>query len=251
MEQEPIDTYNYGDFTEANYRRLLTLARSKYRFSTYENLPGEPHVLWRHDIDFSVQRALALARIENELGVQATYFFDLHCDFYNLFERAIYDAARSIMALGHEIGLHFDAEFYSSGQALEMKLDFEKRVLGELFDRPIKVFSWHNPQGVPEDLLARDSIAGMVNVYGPFWRNNYKYCSDSNGYWRHERLENILKTEPKNNLHILTHPGWWTPEPLSPFERVKRCITGRSAAVLKEYSRSLRSLQRPNVGAEQ
>ena len=55
--------YYFDDFTEDNYRQLIKLAKSNYNFIKYEdyNKKGK-NLLWRHDIDFSVHRALKLAR---------------------------------------------------------------------------------------------------------------------------------------------------------------------------------------------
>ena len=63
------------DFTENHYSKLIKIAKSKYKFISYLNIPwGEKFILWRHDLDHSLNRALALAKIESEEGVFATYF---------------------------------------------------------------------------------------------------------------------------------------------------------------------------------
>ena len=68
------------DFTETEYDRLVRLALQHYRFASFvderDASPGT--VLWRHDLDFSVHRALALARIEAEAGAHATYILNQH-----------------------------------------------------------------------------------------------------------------------------------------------------------------------------
>ncbi len=48
---------------------------------------GKRYLILRHDVDFSVDRALELAKIENNYGISSTYFFLLHSDFYNIFEK--------------------------------------------------------------------------------------------------------------------------------------------------------------------
>jgi hypothetical protein len=49
------------EFTEAAYRRILQAAKGHYRFERFGTSSAEPHVLWRHDIDISVHRALRIA----------------------------------------------------------------------------------------------------------------------------------------------------------------------------------------------
>lgn len=44
----------FGDFTETNYRELLRLALTRYRFARFGDSGTDRHVLWRHDIDVSV-----------------------------------------------------------------------------------------------------------------------------------------------------------------------------------------------------
>ena len=75
-----------ADFTEARYTEIVRDAKSFYRFKTFDEPCEQPHVLWCHDIDYSVHRAMRLAEIEAEEGVTATYFFLLHSPFYNLLE---------------------------------------------------------------------------------------------------------------------------------------------------------------------
>jgi len=60
------------DFTECHYRQLLGLAKETYRFARYDAIDWEARfILWRHDLDFSLNRAAALARIEAEEGIRA------------------------------------------------------------------------------------------------------------------------------------------------------------------------------------
>ena len=78
--------YRFDDFTEKGYREALALARVHWAFESFGTERREPHALWRHDIDVSPNRALRLAQIEHEGGLKATYFFLLHCEFYNCME---------------------------------------------------------------------------------------------------------------------------------------------------------------------
>lgn len=75
------------------------------------------------------------------------------------------------------------------------------------------------------------------------------YVSDSNGYWRYQRLSDVLENSENEKLHILTHPEWWTPEIMPPRERISRCIEGRSAKQHAIYDEALRKAGRLNVGS--
>ena len=54
-----------------------------------------------------------MAKIENELGISTTYFFQVHSEFYNILERYSSDILLEIKTLGHHIGLHFDSHYYN------------------------------------------------------------------------------------------------------------------------------------------
>ena len=106
-----------ADFTEESFRKLLhSLEQHGYRFARYGEAAGDRHVLWRHDVDFSLHRAARLAEIEAEEGVLGTYFLNPRSSFYNLLEPKIVALTRRISSLGHEIGLHFDAEAFGITQ---------------------------------------------------------------------------------------------------------------------------------------
>ena len=52
-----VDTKN--DLTLNQYKKILILAKQNFSFVTYANIPVDTKfVLWRHDLDFSSNRAL-------------------------------------------------------------------------------------------------------------------------------------------------------------------------------------------------
>jgi hypothetical protein len=232
-----------SQFTECAYRELVRLAQERYAFVSFTDFEtaGPGSILWRHDLDFSVHRAVAIARIEAEEGARATYFVQLHSPFYNALEAEITAGIREILALGHELALHFDPHFYERG-AGEPELARERGLLEELFETQVLAFSLHNPtvNGWRND---RDLVAGMVNAYGPFLSANFGYASDSHGYWRDEPLADVLASGEHERLQVLTHPEWWVPEQLSPRERVARAIDGRAARQHDRYEQVIARLQ--------
>jgi peptidoglycan/xylan/chitin deacetylase (PgdA/CDA1 family) len=231
------ERFHFADFTRANYRRLVRLAREKYPVRTFSSFDrNERFILWRHDVDFSMHAALRLARIEAEEGVKATYFINIHSEFYNAFERDVSDRVRDIIALGHELGVHFDATYYDvkSEAALDDLIAREARMLADTFGRPPAAVAFHNPTifGLECDAW---SYGGLVNTYARYFRTEVGYCSDSNGYWRHRRLEDVLNAASDPRLQVLTHDGWWQDEPMAPLARVERCIAGRAEKTRELY----------------
>lgn len=241
------------DFTEEHYRELLRLAKRSYRLASFtDDLPDdkteERRILWRHDVDFSPHRARRLAQIEAEEGVRATYFVLLHSEFYNALEREVVRIFSDIAALGHAIGLHFDAQFHGEGGEFEVLLQMERRLLETTLAVPIDAFSWHNPsQGNWIESADAASIGGMVNAYSSAIRSRFSYVSDSHGVWRFRRLHDVLAGASEPHLHVLTHPEWWMPDAMPPRARITRAIKGRAARNERLYDEALAATGRPNV----
>jgi hypothetical protein len=239
--------WHFEDFTEASYREILAGANARYAFEPFGTKAAGPHVLWRHDVDYSLHRAVVLARLEAELGARATYFLSLHSDLYNVLEPAVYGRAREIAALGHWIGLHFDPGFYADGSRDEWAA-WEGRVLAEALEVPVRAVSLHNPSVSGSVDLDAEELGGMLHAGARSVRKRYAYVSDSNGYWRFERLPEVLAAGAHDRLHVLTHPEWWQEKPMSPRERILRCIEGRSRASEATYDALLSDNRRVNVG---
>jgi hypothetical protein len=244
---------NYAEFTEVAYERLVRLAIARgYRFAAFGEMAEDRHVLWRHDIDVSVHRAERLAEIEHGLGVQATYFVAPHCRFYNWMETEILRRLQRIRGHGHAIGLHFDCAAYPeerwTSECLAAHLGRERSLLETVLECPIEAFSFHDPEAGGLLCFDEDWIAGMVNAYGRRMREDYAYGSDSNGYWRHRPLPELIASGERERLHILTHPEWWPAEPMAPRERIERCVMGRARSVMRAYDEALHRHGRRNIG---
>ncbi len=238
-----------GGFTEGAYARYVTAARERFDFEPFGTDHAGSHVLWRHDVDISVHRALALARLEADAGARSTWFLLLHSDFYNLLEDAVASRAREILSLGHWLGLHFDIAAHPdirSAEDLEIRIDDERRLLEGWLGYPVTAVSLHNPDVRAAPGMRADRLAGLPNAFGEGLERHYTYVSDSNGYWRYRALPEVLSTE-RGPLHVLTHPEWWPPEPLSPRARVERAVAGRARATLAAYDSLLARHGRVNL----
>lgn len=241
MDTNKAERYYYKDFTEEMYRNIIKLAHERGNFCSYSDIWGEENhgIIWRHDIDVSAHRALWMAQAEAEEGVHATYFVLIDSPFYNMMERDVYRKIIAIGDLGHEIGIHLDCNSLPkdiSEDYLIEKLNFLKRIFEDVFQREMKTFAFHVPNENIMNKFYKDSYAGLNNAYSAKIREKISYCSDSEGYWRFSRLEEFLQKESKYPICVLTHPVWWTPEVLSPAERVRRAILGRSQNEIEIYN---------------
>lgn len=175
-------------FDLTHYGELLAAAKSGgYRFAFFDREPAAGDLLLRHDVDLSLDAALALAELEAEAGAQATYFLMTRSVFYNLASHEGERALARLRELGHRVGLH----------AVYPKLDLDER-----FDR---VVAWHNPD--PD--FMREPLDGAVNVMQHPYFDPDHYRSDSNQHWRSGCPHAELAAGSFEWLQLLTHPEIW------------------------------------------
>jgi len=131
------------DFTFTAYRRYLEVVKSSYsnilRFDEFLNLDSLPDsfFLIRHDVDRRPQKAVFMARLENEMGIKSSYYFRAKP---NTFKKKIIE---EISNLGHEIGYHYECLSDTNGDITMSMKDFENNL--EQFRKivSIKTISMH------------------------------------------------------------------------------------------------------------
>lgn len=173
---------NKCDFSFRHYKEILEMLKKQgYEFCFF-NSPSSrtKRVYLRHDIDYSPERALEIAKIEKQLGVSSTFFVRLNSPFYNMRPKEIAD-------LGHQIGLHFEKG--------EIKKQLE--ALGT------KIVSFHRPS----ESVINKKFNGFISTYEPRFFRDIKYFSDSKGVWREGCI--CQQESLPSILHINMHPIWW------------------------------------------
>lgn len=240
-------------FSELDYRRLVLETKQRYGFLGFDilGLPALPakFAILRHDIDFSPSRALAVARIEAELGVFSSFTVLLTGEYYSPFEKDVQCALIEIDRLGHDVGLHFDAQWHSVSREgdLENALRNESSVLKRLLEKKddISFFSFHNT--TPFTMSCRNrSYVGLWNAYAGVLQDQVQYTSDSNGYWIHRTWDELLGQQ-HDRIQVLTHPEWWCKEDAEPGEKIAQSVFTRAVQGWGEYDQLLRRLGRKNV----
>lgn len=216
-------------FSYGAYRGLLqALDRGGYRVCSYHDYDRPDRcVILRHDVDNSLDQALAMAKLEQSLGVCSTYFVLLKTDFYNPASRKNLQILRDMAAMGHEVGLHFDELSYEAqGDEVPALIRREADILGDICGFPIRSVSMHRPS--QNTLESNWDIPGMVNSYGKTFFRDFKYLSDSRCRWR-EPVMDIIDSGEYERLHILTHPFWYHDEDQSIGQSVGNFVTAANA----------------------
>lgn len=213
------------DFTRAAYSDLLgaLLERGYTGRSFPEADPDRPDLLLRHDIDLWPQAALELARIEQELGLSADYFFLLNSPLYDPAAQETRVVLHELLSLGHRIGLHFDALLYEDDlPTLNREASRECLELEALIDASVDLISFHRPA---RSLLGLPNvIAGRAHTYQPRFFEQIGYCSDSRGFWSHGHPLDHDAVANRRALQLLTHPVWWATDCKGDREAALACV---------------------------
>ena len=237
------EKYRFDDFTFANYKRLVKLAKEKgFQFILHKDefVPERKDIIWRHDVEFEPDLALKMAEIEYKEGVVASYFFQLHSDYYNLFDchyRAVFHQIRS---LGHHVGLHFDCAYWhiADEKQLDQYIGLDRAYFERNLGVEVDTFSFHNTTPFTHSCLEY-KYGGLINVYSSFFKDRYNYCGDSLGYWRFDRLEDVLNDDSVWHLQVLTHDGNWSEEALSPRKRFIQVRYNQADRFIREQKEEL------------
>jgi hypothetical protein len=129
------------DFTLHTFRRLLeAILAGKYVVQTFADFlqASKPRVVvLRHDVDKQPGNALDTANIENDLGIQASYYFRKARESFD--EKVI----KKITGMGHEIGYHYEDIFTAKGDCKKAVKAFERNLerFRELY--PVKTVCMH------------------------------------------------------------------------------------------------------------
>lgn len=245
------EKYNFDCFTIENYQYLVKTVKERgYEFILHKDkfILDRKDIIWRHDVEFSPDIALQMAKIENKLGVQATYFFQIHSEFYNVFEKYTTDILQEIRNLGHHIGLHFDSHFYgiSDEASLNRYIELDKNYLNAVMKLEIDTFSFHNT--TPFVLSCKEyQYGGLINVYSDYFKKHYQYRADSTGYWRYENFFEEIKTTDIQHFQFLTHDAMWSNKVLSPRQRVRTSIQANADRIKAQYDQILIEFHAQNI----
>ena len=184
-----------------------------------EEIPEDSNrtIIFRHDIDYSMQHAIRIAEVNHAMGVRACFCLQIRNVLYNLLEEQNQRAVRRILELDHKIGLHFSLPQNlgnSSEENLADKVEAmilnDMRILGVLLDIDVHpAMSWHNPSVLGEDSshLVSRPVSGVTNAYA-LMKEGVTYFSDSNHRFSVEEWLARAESSP-NRLHLLFHPFQW------------------------------------------
>lgn len=220
-------------FSYEDYKKIIRIIKSTDRYMDYHKaLISEKFILMRHDVEYSVERAYELAKVESSMDFTSTFFFQWTNNSYNILSRKNKDLIKDMHERGHTIGLHFALNGMTDMEQIRKQIAKEMDILNSMFEFKIDTFSIHRPS---KDVLRENiKLPGIINAYQDefftFAENvtentpvSVKYLSDANHIWRYGYPDekNILEND---KVQILTHPFAWCKQGYDNFDNYKSLI---------------------------
>ena len=95
-------------FSFDDYREMLQIIKDTGRACTYEEALGrDSFVIMRHDVEYSVERAYELSKVEESMDFRSHFFFQWTNNSYNILSRRNMDMVKDMHERGQHIGLHY------------------------------------------------------------------------------------------------------------------------------------------------
>ena len=217
--------FSYGD-----YKEIIRIIKSTGLQSNYmDALHKDKFIIMRHDVEYSVERAWQLAKVEQSMDFTSTFFFQWTNNSYNILSRKNMDIIKDMHERGQQIGLHFALNGMTDMEQIKKRIRMEIDILSEMFGFAITEFSVHRPSN---DVLRENiKLDGLLNAYQDEFftyadkitsdtKLNVKYMSDANHIWRYGYPDEANITG-HDKVQILTHPFAWCKEGYDNFDNYR------------------------------
>lgn len=234
------------------YKAILGRLRETGRLMSYQRaLHMDSFIVLRHDVEFSLEKAVEMARIERECGVKATYFVQLESPAYNALTDISIRQITEIAGMGHAIGLHYREVPSLPRQTNEYRIWRQLSTLLNATGLKIASFSTHMPNDKTE--YHRYNVREAINAYGkPFFSRfgdpspePVLYISDSELRWNYGYPDEETLRENRR-IQILIHPYGWGQAQRTPAEVFADVAREKAAGIENCFRREFR----PYAGIE-
>lgn len=220
-------------FSFNDYREIIRLIKETGLACTYEEaIRRDRFILMRHDVEYSVERAFLLSKVEESMDFRSAFFFQWTNNSYNILSRKNRDILTEMHERGQHIGLHFALNGMTDMKLVRERIKKEADMLSDMLGFAITTFSIHRPS--PDVLRENIKIKGLLNAYQDdfftFDKNasatsdlRIKYMSDANHVWRYGYPdEKEIRSHDK--IQILTHPFAWTKQGYNNLDNYKSLV---------------------------
>lgn len=220
-------------FSYEDYRTIINIIKSTGLQANYrEAVKRDKFIIMRHDVEYSVERAYNLSKVEDSMDFSATYFFQWTNNAYNILSRKNMDMVKDMHERGHVIGLHYALNGMTDMEQVKKQIKKEIEILSGMFGFQVDTFSVHRPS---KDILRENiKFPEILNAYQDdfftFAENvtaetpvAVKYLSDANHIWRYGYPDEKNITG-HDKVQILTHPFAWCKEGYNNFNNYRALV---------------------------
>lgn len=233
-------------FSFEDYREIIRIIQSTGRHANFADALGrDKFVIMRHDVEYSVERAYELSKVEQSMDFISTYFFQWTNNNYNVLSRKNTDMIKDMHERGQHIGLHFALNGMTDMKQIRKRIKMEIDILSEMFGFEITEFSIHRPS---KDVLKENiKLDGILNAYqddfftfaDPITQDTplqVKYLSDANHIWRYGYPDKANITG-YDKVQILAHPCSWCKEGYDTFDNYRKLIQEKYVELINSIDR--------------
>jgi len=229
-------------FSYEEYKYIINSIKNNYKIMDYTDVTDETEsfAIIRHDVEFSPQRALKMAKIDNELEIKSSFFFQIRNNCYNSLSSDNIKLINEIHDLGHYIGAHINTSNLYSRDSLDKFIIDDIETLSIYTELDIDRFSFHRPQAYQlKDYIEVDRF---INAYDKKFFHYYEkekpkelrvgYFADSTHKWKYG-----YPTETNHKkLQIVLHPYSWTDTGLENYENFKTLINQKNKELVESIN---------------
>jgi len=202
-------------FSKKGYMNFIHIILAEgYRFVTleeFDHYSTKKQVILRHDVDYSPQKALELAKIDHSLDVSSIFFFLVRGHWYNFFGHYAQKSVQEIHAMGFPIGLHYAPPPHMGDdqekQRQQLLRDFS--LMRSEFPHAYPAFSWHVPPPLALHEGQFKAPDGLADMYSERFFYKAKYVSDSSLRNSYEYLIQIFLSGENRKVQLVLHPVCW------------------------------------------
>jgi hypothetical protein len=186
----------------------------------------------RHDVEFSLERALSMAKLDFQYDVKSSFFIQVMNSAYNPLSTINKKILREIIDFGHNVGLHFYTSHILENDLEELKkeLKIQTKILENCIEKDVDRFSFHRPSKWMLELDTSE-FSALLNAYSKKYFElltdeilpvKIKYIADSNHSWRYGHP---LGNHPYQCFQLCLHPDEWSARGGSDLENFKALVS--------------------------
>ena len=235
-------------FSYNEYKNIITLVKTYLPVVDFSDVLKDKldkFCVLRHDIEFSIDRALKMARIEtDELGVTSTYTVQLRNNTYNALSQKNIEIIQEIKKLGHSVGLHQNPPNMSDEKLIEYILkDIE--TLEHYYGFEVDRYAFHRCGSNPGILEKYVEVPNKINCYAKEFFHYFQgevpeklrayYIGDSNHKWKYGYPLDFDFSKI-DKIQLLMHPYSWTKDGFDNYTNYLNLIRERNTELIESMN---------------